>query len=54
MAGKLRDLEPAAHEDILKHVNLVLLYLAKDDGSESTLLERFGMEALITRHSPRR
>ena len=47
LAGKLQKLEPSSRRDILADVNLILLYLAKDDGSESTLFERFGIETLI-------
>ena len=32
---------------LLSDVNLVLLYLDKNDGSESTLLRKFGVEALV-------
>ena len=47
LADKLQKLEPSSRRDLLAHVNLILLYLAKDDGSESTLFDRFGIETLL-------
>ena len=47
LAEKLRKREQSNHHGILSHVSLVLLYLHKGDGSESTLFERFGTEAMI-------
>ena len=47
LAAKLKIHKPSDRKNILAHVNLILLYLTKNDGSESTLVERFGTEALI-------
>ena len=47
LAEKLRKREQSNRHGILAHVSLVLLYLHKGDGSESTLFERFGTEAMI-------
>ena len=49
LAAKLRAHQPSDRYDLLANSNLVLLYLDKNDGSESTIFERFGTEALIAR-----
>ena len=46
LADKLKTREPLDRVRILANVNLVLLYAARGDGSESVLVERFGTEAL--------
>ena len=46
LAAKLKIRESSDRKNILTRVNLILLYLTKDDGSESTLVEKFGTEAL--------
>ena len=44
---KLRKLELSDRRNMLAGVNLILLCLVKNDGSESILLERFGIETLV-------
>ena len=46
LAHGLRRREPACATALLSDRNLVLLYVDRADGSETTLLERFGVEAL--------
>ena len=48
LATKLKARESSDSTNLFSHANLVLLYLDKNDGSESTLFERFGTEALVT------
>ena len=47
LAEKLKKHEQPNRHPLLSDVNLVLLYLHKDDGSESMLYERFGVELLV-------
>ena len=49
LATKLREHQPSDRRDLLANSNLILLYLDKNDGSESTIFDRFGTEALIAR-----
>ncbi len=44
---KLRKRDQSNRHGVLSDVNLVLLYLHKEDGSESTLFDRFGTEAMV-------
>ena len=46
-AGKLKAREPVDREHLLAKSNLVLLYLDKNDGSESEVFGEFGIDALI-------
>lgn len=46
-AEKLIKCDRSNRHGILSDANLVLLYLHKDDGSESVLFNRFGIEAMI-------
>ena len=48
LVAKLKDRELSNGSDLYSRTNLVLLYLDKNDGSESTIYERFGAEALVT------
>ena len=47
LATKLKGDEQSDRAHLLSDANLVLLYLHKNDGSESTLFQRFGAEALV-------
>ena len=47
VALKLKQSEPGDRENLLRNANLILLYLDKQDDSESVLVERFGIEALV-------
>ena len=47
LAGKLKERGQSDRSNILKNVNLVLLYINKGDGSESVLFKEFGTEALL-------
>ena len=46
-AQKLRQCEPRNRKNLLRNANLILLYLDKQDGSESALFDHFGIEALV-------
>lgn len=48
VANKLRAREPNDRHNLLENTNLLLLYLDKNDGSESSISHEFGMEALVT------
>lgn len=48
LATKLKARELSEGSNPYSRTNLVLLYLDKNDGSESTIFERFGTEALVT------
>ena len=47
VALKLKAREPDDRENLLANVNLLLLYLAKNDGSESEIFNGFGIDALV-------
>lgn len=47
LARKLKNREQPNRSFLLSDTNLVLLYLHKNDGSESVLFDRFGAEALV-------
>ena len=47
LACKLKEREQPHRTCLLSDTNLVLLYLHKNDGSESVLFDRFGAEALV-------
>ena len=47
VANKLKVRQPNDRNNLLANANLLLLYLDKKDGSESDIVEEFGMEALI-------
>lgn len=47
LAAKLRAREPSDRRNLLTSANLILLYLDKEDGSESEIFARFGTEALV-------
>ena len=47
LACKLKNREQPSRSCLLSDMNLVLLYLHKNDGSESVLFDRFGTEALV-------
>lgn len=47
LADELKRRIQLDRRNVLRDVNLILLYLTKHDGSESALLERFGTETLI-------
>ena len=47
LAAKLRTREPPDRRILLTNANLLLLYLDKEDGSESAIFARFGTEALV-------
>lgn len=47
VANKLRIRQPDDRNNLLANANLLLLYLDKKDGSESDIVEEFGMEALV-------
>ena len=47
LASKLKERGRSERSDFLKDVNLVLLYIDKNDRSESVLFEEFGAEALL-------
>lgn len=47
LAEKLRTREPSDRRSLLTNANLLLLYLDKEDGSESAIFARFGTEALV-------
>ena len=46
-AQKLRQCEPRNRKNLLRNANLILLYLDKQDGSESALFDHFGIESLV-------
>ena len=46
LAAKLKARDKSSNSDRLAEINLLLMYLDKRDGSESTLLTTFGTEAL--------
>ena len=48
LVAKLKARELSDGSNLYSRTNLVLLYLDKNDGSESTFFERFGTEALVT------
>ena len=48
LATKLKARESSDGTNLFSHANLVLLYLDKNDGSESSIFEQFGTEALVT------
>ena len=47
IASELRKREPACRNDLLSNMNFVLLYVDRHDGSESSIIRRFGVEALV-------
>ena len=47
VAAKLKSLDRSDRYDLLLDANLVLLYVDKEDGQESVIFSRFGVEALI-------
>ena len=47
VAGKLKAREPGNRGNPLANTNLLLLYLDKQDGSESEIFSEFGIEAMI-------
>ena len=47
VAIKLKESGSADRHDLLANTNFLLLYLDKNDGSESTIHERFGTETLV-------
>ena len=47
LACKLKNREQSSRSCLLSDTNLILLYLHKNDGSESVLFDRFGTEALV-------
>ena len=47
VADKLRAREPNDRDGLLANTNLLLLYLDKNDGSESEIFDEFGMDALV-------
>ena len=47
LACKLKEREQPHRTCLLSNTNLVLLYLHKNDGTESVLFDRFGAEALV-------
>ena len=47
VANKLRARESDGRHNLLANTNLLLLYLDKNDGSESSISHEFGMEALV-------
>ena len=47
IARELSKRESRSREKFLTNANLILLYVDRTDGSESTLFERFGVEALV-------
>ena len=47
LADKLRTREPPDRRSLLINANLLLLYLDREDGSESAIFARFGTEALV-------
>lgn len=47
VANKLRVHEPGDRDNLLAKTDLLLLYLDKNDGSESYIFDVFGMEALV-------
>ena len=44
---KLKEIKPSDRRSLLRDARLVLLYVDKEDGSESCLFEKFGLEALV-------
>ena len=47
LAARLKGCEQSTRSHLLANTNLVLLYLHKNDGSETALFQRFGAEALV-------
>ena len=47
LAARLKECEQSTRSHLLANTNLALLYLHKNDGSESALFQRFGAEALV-------
>ena len=47
LACKLKKYEPGDRKNLLRNANLIVLYLDRKDGSESALVEHFGIEALV-------
>ena len=47
LAARLKECKQSTRSHLLTNTNLVLLYLHKNDGSESALFQRFGAEALV-------
>ena len=47
VADKLKSLDHLDRHNLLLHANLVLLYVDKEDGQDSVVFCRFGVEALI-------
>ena len=47
LATKLRAHEPLDRHSLLTNTNLLVLYLDKNDGSESAIFKGFGVEALV-------
>lgn len=52
VAIKLKESGSADRHDLLANTNFLLLYLDKNDGSESTIHERFGTETLVAPINP--
>ena len=47
VANKLKSLDHSDRQNLLLNANLVLLYVDKEDGQDSVVFSRFGVEALI-------
>ena len=47
LSEKLKEIKPSDQRSLLRDARLVLLYVDKEDGSESCLYRKFGLEALV-------